>query len=192
MVSVVAANAPLEDLQHGFDWNWVVEHRERAIAQGLGEDSVAFRGVDLARADDDRRRRAVEAPQELEDARPRLHRARRALHAAALVHGDREIDDGDVHGGATDDIRHLVARLRAKALDAKPIEEDGKLVCEGVLAPTAIGEEQVEPPPSWAEPAPESESKLCSRSRMGSGRRCNGCAKGERGGEGGCDGQTVG
>jgi hypothetical protein len=36
MVSVVAANAPLEDLQHGFDWNWVVEHRERAIAQGLG------------------------------------------------------------------------------------------------------------------------------------------------------------
>jgi hypothetical protein len=60
------------------------------------------------------------------------------------VHRNREVDDGDVHLCAADDVRHLVARLGAKALDSETVEEDGELVCEGVLAPAAVGEQEIE------------------------------------------------
>ena len=146
VVAVVPAHHALEGLQHRFDWDWVVEHRERAVAKCLGEDSVALGRVDLTRADDNRRRRSVEAAQELEDTRAGLNGARGLRVGAARVHGDREVDHGDVYFGAADDVGDLVARLGAQTLDAEAVEEDRELVGEGVLAPTAVGEQQVETP----------------------------------------------
>ena len=135
----------LERLQHGFDGNRVVEHGERSVAEGVGEVAGALGGVDLARADDDRRRRLLEPLEELEDARTRGDGATgRLLGSGDGVHRDREVDHGDVHMLAADELGGLVAALGAEAADADPVEDQRELVGEGVLAPAAVGQEKVE------------------------------------------------
>jgi hypothetical protein len=69
---------------------------------------------------------------QLEHTRASPDRAGGGLGAEAPVHRNREIDDGDVDLRSANDIRDLVARLGAEALDAEAVEEYGQLVRKGV------------------------------------------------------------
>jgi hypothetical protein len=143
MIAVVPTHHALEDLKHVLDRYWVIEHRECTIAQRVGKHSGALCRIDLAWAHDDGRRRLVEALEKLKNARAGWNGSGAGLGAGG-VHRDREVDDRNVHTRGANDIRSLVAALRAIALNADSIQNDRELVGKRVFAPTAVGQQQIE------------------------------------------------
>jgi hypothetical protein len=139
----MTGEATLEDLEEELDVagvSWTVDDGEGAGAEG-GDELAGVVALGSCALDDDGGRRAVEAREELEQARARLVERRRG---GCLVEGEAEIDDGDVDGVGAEDGGGLTPRLGPEGPDAHGLEEAGEAVGPGVGLPAGIGEQEVE------------------------------------------------
>lgn len=135
MVAVVTAHDAPKNFEKTFETDRAVDDGEGAVAKGVAQASRAIAEARLRRPDHDGRRRLLEATEELEDARAGGLGTRRVG-----FHGNRHVDDRDVHRRAAEEFGGFDAGAAAVAVDAERSEDGGKLIGEVVLAPAAVGD----------------------------------------------------
>lgn len=153
----MSLQAPPQDFEQDFEVRLLpgaIDDGERARPQGRGH-LAAIVPVRPRSLDHDRRRRLVEATDQLQDLRPGLVAAPIGAIRAPLLEGQAQIDDGDVYAVAPDKVSGLLARFRPERMDTDRLQKLRQAVDPGVLLPAAHGEEEIEAgtAAAWAAPA---------------------------------------
>ena len=113
------------------------EDSEGALVQGIAQRAPLVTNGRLRRAHHHRGRRGIHATQDLQDARTgRL--------AGTITDRQANVDDGDVDADLANDLIALGEVAGAQAPDALRLQEPWQEVGEGVIAPAAVGKEQIQ------------------------------------------------
>ena len=141
VISVMAPHHATQGLKHRLQPHRAIDDRERAFAKRFGEAAGAVTRVGLGWPHDDGRRRLLKTAKKLEHARSRRSQTSYALRRGRL-HRNREVDDGDVHDAATEELGGLDAGAAAVAIDPKRPKKGGQLVGKAAVPPAAVGQHE--------------------------------------------------
>lgn len=141
---VMAIEDALEELEHLLDVGAAAVDDGEGVEMEGGGHLAAGVALGARGADDDGRNseppRCCRALEHVEDTGAGVV----AGGGGAEVHGEAEVDDGDVDRGGADDLLGLAGGADAEGLDAHGSEEAGHAVGPGVGPPAAPAEEEVE------------------------------------------------
>jgi len=137
---VTLHNAP-KRCEHGLHGNGSLQHGERALSERGGEHATAVTVADLRSVHHHHWRRWTERPQQMKNARTE---GIVGGTSTRFVGGGRQVHNGDVNALMKDDILCLTSASAAKASNTLRREKRGQLIGECVIAPTAVGQKQIQ------------------------------------------------
>jgi len=137
---VTLHNAP-KRREHGFHGDGSLQHRERTLTERCGKHATAVTVADLGGVHDHHWRRRAKRAKQMKNAR-----AEGIVGGSGtrLVRWSRQVHDCNVNALMKDDILRLAGTSASETPNTLRRKQRWKLIGECVVAPSAVGQKQVQ------------------------------------------------